>query len=417
MVRSPINENFVLQPPARGQALYGESVRSIGLDPRLYAAAIPAECGRAGRVNENNRIYPIDSALREHIALNERAQRQVVEGEIGHPEHGETWTRALRYLGGDYQIEADGSVLFRGWFGVLDTALGRDIVTMYEAGFPIGVSHRAWGVKTPHKIDDSSPYLRANPSHKGATVDLIEHFELETYDWVRHPSAGTFVLAPKLGESYNRICEALERGAAKKEAEMTYEELLKNHPALVESMKGRFQAESAATVESTKAQVVDLEAKLKAANEALASRTDENKTLADKIKASELTAAAKDTAVQALSERLAALEADAARNSLREQVRVAVNQAMTGQPVGALICKHVEQEFDSGRFAKVEEAVAAANEKLAFAKAAMAVGPGAASVPATQGTPPAPVNEGALTGTPPGNATRSLVNTVSELMN
>lgn len=195
---------------------------------------------------------------------------------------------------------------------------------------------------------------------------------------------------------------------------MTLEELKKNHPALVEALKTSVLTESAVETEKAKALVAELEIKLKASNETVVARETENKALAEKLKAGELTAAAKDTAVQALSERLAALEADNVRKGLRQQVLAAVSQAMTGQPVGALICKHVEQEFDANRYSKVEEAVEAAQAKLAFAKAAMAVSPNAGAAPA--GTPPSPTNEGTATGTPPAPP-REVSDTVAALMN
>ena len=73
----------------------------------------------------------------------------------------------------------------------------------------IGASSRGTGLVEKITLDEGSQYLEANPGFMGRTVQLVHEFDLETYDLVRVPSAGTFVKRERQDESEETV-EAVE---------------------------------------------------------------------------------------------------------------------------------------------------------------------------------------------------------------
>lgn len=169
-----------------------EDVESHGLDPDVYLAVIEAELGRSGVVNRNRRIYPQPEFVRENIRLANRLESgEFVDGELGHPSGGPTFSVPARLI--EVKVEMANDVISTsfGKFGILNTSKGKDVLTLFRAGMPVGVSSRGEGVIEMVEIDEDSQYASANPDHIGETVALVKEFVLDRYDLVRVPSAGT----------------------------------------------------------------------------------------------------------------------------------------------------------------------------------------------------------------------------------
>lgn len=174
------------------------------LDPSLYLSVLSADLGIAGKVNSNGRIYEVNEFVGQNVALSERLKTEFVDGEAGHPEGAPTFDVPVRLVGVHVEESTD-TAKARGSFAVVNTQAGRDILTLYKAGMPIGVSSRGSGILEPELIDEDSKYFAANQSHSGETVHVVKEFELDRYDLVRVPSAGTHV------ESTQEAREALAR--------------------------------------------------------------------------------------------------------------------------------------------------------------------------------------------------------------
>ena len=210
-----------------------ETPESHGLDPDLYLGVIPAELGRGGVVNANGRVYSVSEFVAENQSLSSRVVNEFVDGEAGHPSGSPTFDVPVRLVG--VTVESDGSsALASGRFAIMNTQVGRDIMTLHQAGMAVGVSSRGRGIVNEHKIDEDSPYWRSNPSHRGDTVDEVSEYELLTYDLVRVPSAGTHLKSAtqEAQEAMARLCESgvLEVSHRNQEINVAKE---KNHEEVV----------------------------------------------------------------------------------------------------------------------------------------------------------------------------------------
>ena len=169
-----------------------EDVESHGLDPDVYLAVIEAELGKAGIVNKNRRIYPQSEFVRENMRLSTRLREgEFVDGELGHPSGGSTFSVPARLIEVKVEMADDVIATSFGKFGILNTTNGRDVLTLFRAGMPVGVSSRGEGIVEMVELDEDSEYASANPGHLGETVAVIKEFLLDRYDLVRVPSAGT----------------------------------------------------------------------------------------------------------------------------------------------------------------------------------------------------------------------------------
>lgn len=186
-----------------------EDVETLSLDPDIYIAAVQSELGRAGVVNKNRRIYQVQEFVEQNARLQERLESgEFVDGELGHPESGSTFEVAARLVSVDTVVDGN-TAMAEGVFALLNTAAGRDLLTLYRAGMDIGASSRGTGLVEKITLDEGSEYLEANPGFMGRTVQLVHEFDLETYDLVRVPSAGTFVKRERQDESEETV-EAVE---------------------------------------------------------------------------------------------------------------------------------------------------------------------------------------------------------------
>jgi len=202
--RTSLTEKFVKQC-----SRLVEDVETLSLDPDIYIAAVQSELGRAGVVNKNRRIYQVQEFVEQNARLQERLESgEFVDGELGHPESGSTFEVAARLVSVDTVVDGN-TAMAEGVFALLNTAAGRDLLTLYRAGMDIGASSRGTGLVEKITLDEGSQYLEANPGFMGRTVQLVHEFDLETYDLVRVPSAGTFVKRERQDESEETV-EAVE---------------------------------------------------------------------------------------------------------------------------------------------------------------------------------------------------------------
>ena len=135
---------------------------------------VRGEFARAGQATENKRVYPRDLWEREIARLNTAMVERRVFGELDHPNDGRTQlTRASHLLTG-LQVLDDDIVI--GEAEALDTARGRDLKAMLQAGAKVGISSRGYGS------------TRTNP--KGEEV-VQEDYQLVTFDFVAEPADST----------------------------------------------------------------------------------------------------------------------------------------------------------------------------------------------------------------------------------
>lgn len=417
-------EAVTLPAAAETGVLIGEAVREAGLDPDLYLAVIPAEMGRAGRVNMNGRVYVPEELKAEHERLCREAAERFVEGGLGHSETGPTFDIPIRLLDGECVTESDGSLLAQGRVAVLNTQAGRDVLVLYRAGMPIGMSSDALARFTEQVIDAKSRYAKANPDFIGRKVVECSGLRLNKYDVVRVASAGTHWAPPpetSVTEAYQRVIESKclpELGSDPATQAVTeqqesvpmeiktlaalmaaYPELMAQHAQQVtegldpfakltpdqkaavkvalEAVKTRPEAgaDEAALLKAVReqadvdrARLLDLERGLQSAKESLAAETGARKALEEKL--------ARAEARQAVAESLGDTWAKGRKGA--EKIRAMVLE-----------------DFDAGRLKTVAEAQASAErlEKLVTESLALAAVPTGNPAPAVA-TPPA---EGAVT--------------------
>ena len=191
----------VLRECFGGTTILTEDVELHELDPDLYIGVVEAELGRAGVVNMNRRIYQANEFVEQNAALAQRLEGdEFVEGELGHPAAGPTFEVPARLINVDIKEGFNGvTALAVGRFAILNTSQGRDVMTLFRAGLPVGVSSRGEGVLEDITIDEDSVYAASNPEMVGQTVKLVSDFVLDRYDIVRVPSAGTHFQAEESG--------------------------------------------------------------------------------------------------------------------------------------------------------------------------------------------------------------------------
>src|SRR3990167_3621542 len=192
-----IRERLPPPLPAMPDAIVGaEAVAAAGYDAEDVLAVLPAHCAYGGVVNSNREVYPPGELAAEHLRLSSLAKQKFVPGEAGHPKGPPTFDVAVRFLGGEVEATESGAVVAKGAFAVLNTTRGRDIMVCWRQGMAIGVSLRGAAFKTPHLLDEKSPYTALNTALAGQSVWLRDGLELEAYDPVPVPAFNTF-FAPK----------------------------------------------------------------------------------------------------------------------------------------------------------------------------------------------------------------------------
>ena len=345
-----------------------EDVSEYGLDKDIYLGVLEAELGKGGVVNLNGRVYKSEEFIRENQRLGERVKAKFVEGEAGHPVGGPTFDVPVRLIEVGVTEDEDGSSLATGRFAVLNTQVGRDILTLYKAEMPLGVSSRGYGIVTEHTIDSGSPYAEANPGNLGDTVLEVSDFDLLTYDLVRVPSAGTHVkpATRETREALVRVCEHGLLGLSHivKEADVAKEEVVlpdvqeENLEAVVESEEKVVEVSPLAAL-SEEQQNVLLKLASVIENAENVSEADEElleqvKRVADQADIDRQRLSEAEEANRALNEKVAALEAERAEERKSIEIRDAIEESFKGKANGERIRKEIEGLVAEGRLDDVE---------------------------------------------------------------
>lgn len=367
MRRIQLREDVKLAGPKAAGVLLGEAVREAGLDPAIYAAVIPGECGTAGRVNANGRIYKIEESVPEHERLCERAGLEPNFGERDHPQAGPSWNVITRFLGGRTEILEDGSAKFYGNFGVLNSSLGQDMLVNWRAGVPIGVSLRARGIVEEHLINESSPYAKMNPDAAGRKVSLVSEVEFIGYDWVRVPSAGTYLPPPdsNVTEALARLNEAVEADPEEDAVFKTWSDFEKAHPEAAKVLRAEVVAEAT-----------------KSLTESVSAKDAELAKVRDELRESKAANAGQAEMLKELVEAQRKQTAELAAAKLKGDVTEALDKFIVGRRAGAMIKANVLEELAEGRIADAAQAIKRAEK---YAGVAEAAGPSGNATGATGG--------------------------------
>lgn len=174
-----------------------------------------AEVQRADTRNRNGRVYPRSVLEREVNRFKSRIADKTAFGEGDHPERSESISRQA-VLWEDVRMETDGRVIGRA--KVLDTAVGRDLAAILEAGGRPGISSRGSGSVTMR-------------DYEGSKVEWVnDDYQLITFDPVVTPSVAS-------ARTSRVFVENLEETMDVK----TFAELKAKFPAVYESLVGQLK--------------------------------------------------------------------------------------------------------------------------------------------------------------------------------
>lgn len=138
---------------------------------RVY---VRGEFGRADKPTANKRFYPEAIWESEFKRLGPQLTEKKVLGELDHPSDGRTSLQRVSHVITNLRLK-DGLVI--GEAEILDTAKGRDLKAIFEAGIPVGISSRGYGST---KTDEKS----------GINI-VQEDYRLVTFDFVAEPADST----------------------------------------------------------------------------------------------------------------------------------------------------------------------------------------------------------------------------------
>ncbi len=354
--RTDLNEKFV-----EGASRIVEDVEALSLDPDIYLAAIQAELGRAGLVNKNGRIYKVSEFVGQNAALQNRLENgEFVDGELGHPEAGATFEVPARLVSVSTVVEGN-TAKAEGVFAILNTTSGRDLLTLFRAGMDVGVSSRGSGVIEKLVLDESSEFIEANPEFLGRSVALVSEFELETYDLVRVPSAGTFVKRERQDE-----CEGAVE--AVKELEMSDQniEVVEEAPA---TAVDNVQAESdplAMLNESQREVLLKIVEAVSFENPEAANDNrlaEEVAALREQLDVDRERSSLNEAEVTALREEISSLRKEKEARELSDSLASAIEESVEGKRFSALVRRELNCLVESSMICS-PDAVAPHAERL-----------------------------------------------------
>lgn len=128
----------------------------------------------ADKKTANNRIYPRGLWERELRRLQQAIEGRKVFGEADHPADGRTKLTRAAHIITNLTLQPDGQIV--GEAQIMNTATGRDLKAILEAGGALGVSSRGYGsVKMNESGDDV----------------VQDDFQLDTFDFVVDPAQPT----------------------------------------------------------------------------------------------------------------------------------------------------------------------------------------------------------------------------------
>jgi len=216
--------------------------------------------------NGNNRIYPKDVMQAAIEKLRPKVEAGRVRMMVDHP----MWDASMRSVGAIVMEISDIDAAGYGYYKaqIIDTAAGKDLKAILDAGGKIGVSTRGYG---------ASAYEQEFPPFAGKFDVIQMGYDLSTFDFVDDPSVSDT-------EAYCQLESNKRRQPMK-----NIEELKSAHPELMESFKAvilteanKAADEAVAKVEAEKAEVVESNKKLTESGNKLAETV---KVLAESIKA------------------------------------------------------------------------------------------------------------------------------------
>jgi len=135
---------------------------------------VRGEFARSGAATENKRVYPESLWIREIKRLGPSMSERKLFGELDHPNDGRTQLARVSHVVTGMQLAENGDVM--GEAEVLDTARGRDLKALLQAGCKVGVSSRGYG--------------STQTNEQGEEV-VQEDYNLVTFDFVAEPADST----------------------------------------------------------------------------------------------------------------------------------------------------------------------------------------------------------------------------------
>lgn len=131
------------------------------------------EFARADLATENKRVYPKALWERELGRLAKQIQERKVYGELDHPMDGRTQLKRASHIITDLRLENNTVI---GTAEIMNTAEGKNLKAILEAGGQVGVSSRGFGT--------------TRPNLKGEDV-VNDDYRLMTFDFVAEPANTT----------------------------------------------------------------------------------------------------------------------------------------------------------------------------------------------------------------------------------
>lgn len=130
------------------------------------------EFGHASNPTANGRLYRHGIWENNIARLEDNLKSKKVLGELDHPTDGRTALARASHVITDIRLDGDRVM---GEAEILDTAKGRDLKAILEAGVPVGISSRGYGSTKP----------------KGGVEEVQDDYKLVTFDFVAEPADPT----------------------------------------------------------------------------------------------------------------------------------------------------------------------------------------------------------------------------------
>ncbi len=209
--------------------------------------------------NGNNRIYPRDVMQTAIDNLKPKVAAGRVRMMVDHP----MWDASMRSVGAIVteisDVDASGYAYYKAQ--IVDTAAGKDLKAIVDAGGKLGVSTRGYGVAAYDQ--EYKPFA--------GKFDVIQAgYELKTFDFVDDPSVSDT-------EAYCQI-ESNRRSNPMK----NIDELKSAYPELLESYKASIESDLKKAIDEAKNQAETEKVALNAEKDAL---VESNKKLSETVKA------------------------------------------------------------------------------------------------------------------------------------
>ena len=209
--------------------------------------------------NGNNRVYPRDVMQKSIEALRPKVEAGRVRMMVDHP----AWEASMRSVGAIVMeisdVDPSGYAYYKAQ--IIDTAAGKDLKAIVDAGGKLGVSTRGYG---------AAAYDQDFPPFAGKFDVIQPGFDLRTFDFVDDPSVSDT-------EAYCQI-ESNRRSNPMK----TIDELKSAYPELMESFKAAVIESEVKTAVSEAVAKVETEKTTLVAENAVV--VESNKKLSETVK-------------------------------------------------------------------------------------------------------------------------------------